>query len=558
MMTARARSRRVSVASQLLVLQSLLLLFVLVAAGVSSVVLAADREDQDTTDSVLRVADAIAGDPWVVEQVVAADPTATLQPYAERLRLASGTDFVVIMDPDRTRFTHPDTTQIGGEFLGNIDAAMAGQPFTETYTGTLGPSVRSVAPIRDAAGTIVALVSVGVTTDAIHTQFVAQLPFLLAGLCVLLLVAFVGAMVVSRRLRRQTSGLDPQGLEELYASHDAVLHSIREGLVVVDDHRVIAVINDEAVRLLGVSGSEAGARIADLALPESLLGLFGSGVSARDEMHLTGDRILVVNQTAATFHGRTYGTVATLRDRTEMDSLTGELDTVRAFAASLHAQAHEASNKLHTVVALVETGRYDAAVEYATSELALSQWLTDRVVGSVEEPVLAALLLGKTSQAAERGVELRITDDTRLPAGVLPVADLITVLGNLVDNAIDAAAEGPLDGVRVVEVAVLPANEDLVIEIGDSGPGLPAAVQESAFTRGWSTKVATVPGGRGLGLALVSQVVRRHGGVIEIDDGPLGGAHFTVRLPMRPGDGDPAAGSDRGGWTAEAAGSRAR
>lgn len=558
MMTVRTRSRRISVASQLLMLQSLLLLFVLVAAGTTSVVLAANREDEDTTDNVVRVADAVASDPWVAQQVVTADPTATLQPYAERLRLASGTNFVVIMDPDRTRFTHTDPTQIGGQFLGTIDPALAGQTFTETYTGTLGPSVRAVAPIRDAAGTIVALVSVGVTTDAIHTQFVAQLPFLLVGLVGLLLIALVGAMVVSRRLRRQTSGLDPKGLEELYASHDAVLHSIREGLLVVDDKRIIAMINDEAVRLLGLPGARAGVPIADLALPETLLNLFGSGVQARDEMHLARDRILVVNQTAATFHGRTYGTVATLRDRTEMESLTGELDTVRAFAESLRSQAHEASNKLHTVVTLVETGRYDAAVDYATSELALSQWLTDRVVGSVEEPVLAALLLGKTSQAAERGVELRITDDTRMPAGVVPVADLITVLGNLIDNALDATAEGPLDGLRVVEVAVLPEDDDLVIEVSDSGPGLPPDMQESAFTRGWSTKVVTTPGGRGLGLALVSQVVRRHRGVIEIDDGPLGGAHFTVRLPMRSPDADPALGSARGERDAEAAGAVVR
>ena len=257
-------------------------------------------------------------------------------------------------------------------------------------------------------------------------------------------------MLVSRRLRRQTSGLDPKGLEELYASHDAVLHSIREGLLVVDDERTIAMINDEAVpaaRGPGRPRPGSGSPTSRCRRPCADL-LRSAGSQARDEMHLADDRVLVVNQTDATFRGRTYGTVATLRDRTEMDSLTGELDTVRAFAESLRSQAHEASNKLHTVVTLVETGRYDAAVEYATSELELSQWLTDRVVEAVEEPVLAALLLGKTSQAAERGVELRITDDTRVPAGAVPVGDLVTILGNLIDNALDATAEGPLDGVR--------------------------------------------------------------------------------------------------------------
>jgi two-component system, CitB family, sensor kinase len=526
------RRRRLSVAGELLTLQILLLVVVLAAAGTASVLMASAREDEAATEAVTRVATEIGSDPWVAQQALTADPTQTLQPFAEQVRRATGTDFVVIMAPDRTRWTHADTSQIGRPFLGTIAPALAGQIFTETFTGTLGPSIRAVAPVRNQAGVTVALVAVGVTTQAIHTQLMEQLPFLIGGFVLLLLIAWAGAALVSRRLRRQTSGLDRDALAQLYASHGAVLHSIREGLLVIDDRRAVSLINDEAMRLLGLGQDVVGTHVDELPLPATLLDLFRTGVDALDEMHLAQDRVLVVNQSTATFHGRTYGTVATLRDRTEMEALTGELDTVRAFAESLRSQAHEASNKLHTMVALVETGRYDTAVEYATRELKLSQRLTDRMVGAVHEPVLAALLLGKTAQAAERGVELTITEDSQAPASAVPVSDLITVVGNLIDNAIDASAEGDLAGRRAVTVALVPEDGDLVIEISDSGPGLPSELRESAFTRGWSTKVVTTPGGRGLGLALVNQVVRRHRGSIEVFAGPQGGAHFSVRLPM--------------------------
>lgn len=526
------KRRRLSVATQLLMLQTLLVLFVVAAAAVTSVALANSREDRDASESVTRVADQLAAQQVIVTAAASADPTALLQPYAEAIRQATGVDFVVVMAPDRTRWTHPDATQIGKPFLGTIEPALAGQSFTETYTGTLGPSVRAVAPVLSASGQVVALVAVGITTAAIHTQFARQLPFLLTALAVLLLVATAGAVLVSRRLRRQTGNLDADALAQLYASHDAVLHSIREGLVVLDPRRRLSVLNDEARRLLGLGDEDIGRPAADLPLPATLRELLIAGLEARDELHLAADRVLVVNQSTAVFANRDYGTVLTLRDRTEMEALTGELDTVRAFAESLRSQAHEAANKLHTVVMLVETGRYEKAVEYATSELALSQRLTDHVLEAVGEPVLAALLLGKTAQAAERGVELSISEDSSVGGLEYATADLITIVGNLIDNAIDATAEGPPENRRNVVVGFWSSDNELLIEVSDSGSGLPPELVHSAFTRGWSTKQVSTPGGRGLGLALVNQVVKRHRGDISVTSTEGAGATFSVRLPV--------------------------
>jgi sensor histidine kinase regulating citrate/malate metabolism len=207
--------------------------------------------------------------------------------------------------------------------------------------------------------------------------------------------------------------------------------------------------------------------------------------------------------------------------------VTGELDLVRGLTESLRSQTHEASNRLHTVVSLIEMGRPEEAVTFATEELHLAQALTDRVVGAVDEPVVAALLLGKTSEAAERGVELALTGE--LPAeSAVPPRDLVTVIGNLVDNALDAVSGEPE---RRIAVHLDGTDTELRISVGDSGPGLSDEDAQHVLERGWTTKATSAgPGGRGVGLALVAQVTRRHGGVVTIGSSPLGGAELVVTL----------------------------
>ena len=242
-----------------------------------------------------------------------------------------------------------------------------------------------------------------------------------------------------------------------------------------------------------------------------------------------------MNQVPARRDGRLLGSVVTLRDHTELRAIAGELDSVRGFAEALRAQAHEAANRLHSVVTLIELGREQDAVRFATTELALTAELSDRLLNTVREPVLAALLLGKTAQARERGVDMSVSEATQVGPLSLDVRDLVTVLGNLVDNAIDAAAVAPQP--RSVEVMLRTDARQLTIQVRDSGPGIELENLQAVFTRGWSTKQATGPHGRGLGLALVRQVVNRHGGTIEVRTDA--GAVFEVRLPMSVAEADP-------------------
>ncbi|MFD7610833.1 ATP-binding protein [Streptomyces sp. NPDC059828] len=571
------RPRPRSLAGQLFAMQVVLVAAVVAGCAVFAYLTDRDQAEETARRQTVATATAVADSPSVVATALtAAARTATtgtagsgrtadgapgayngvartsaaLQPYAERVRRDSGVDFVVIMAPNGTRWTHPEPQQIGRTYIGHTDEALRGRTFSETHEGVLGLSVRTVTPVRD-GGRIVALVSAGITIDRISAQVRQQLTALLGMAGAALLLGGAGTYVVNARLRRHTHGMNAAELSRLHDYHEATLHALREGLLMLDGQRRIALINDGARELLGLGPGAVGRGPAELGLPPGLTGALLADEARVDELHMTVDRVLVVS-TQPVVGGERRGTVVTLRDHTELQSLTGELDSERGFTQALRAQAHEAANRLHTVVSLIELDRADEAVRFATAELELAQALTDRVVSAVGEPVLAALLLGKAAQANESGVELVLTEDSRIDDGVLPPwlppRDLVTILGNLIDNAVEAAstAPDPPDGEAEpgprtsastsarsrVTVSARADGDELVLCVGDSGPGVRSADVDAVFERGWSTRGP----GRGLGLALVRQAAHRGRGTVEIARGPDGGARFTVRLPLRAGE----------------------
>ncbi|GAA2343296.1 sensor histidine kinase [Streptomyces cuspidosporus] len=533
-----------SLAGQLFAMQVVLVAAVVAGCAIFSYVSGRSQAEESARRQATAAATAVADSPAVAEAVRSDDPSARLQPYAERVRRDTGVAFVTIMNPRGIRWTHPDPDRIGEKFLGNTGPALRGHIFDETYTGTLGASVRVVAPVRDAraGGRITALVSAGITVDTISAQVRRQMLALLVVAFAALTIGGIGTYVINARLRRHTHGMNATELSRMHDYHQAALHAVREGLLMLDGRRRIALINDAGRELLGLSGDSVGRYVADLGLPPPLTGALLAAEPRVDELHLTAERVVVVN-TSPVSSGEQRGTVVTLRDHTELQALSGELDSVRGFTEALRSQAHEAANRLHTVVSLIELGRAEEAVDFATAELELAQVLTDQVVGAVAEPVLAALLLGKAAQANERGVELVLAPDSRIDDGLLPpglpARDLVTILGNLIDNATDAAAEGAGRGAARsarVTVTARAAGGELTLCVRDTGAGLDPAAVEDAFGRGWSTKSP----GRGLGLALVRQAVSRNGGTIEVSRAADGGAEFTVRLPLA----DPAEGDD--------------
>ena len=520
------RGRRASsVARQILVLQLLVVLIVVLSALALAYIDARSDQRRQAGEAALAVATTIADSPQILAALATPDPSAQLQPWAERIRRDTGTDFVVVMSPDGVRYTHPDPKQIGGHYLGSIAEAQRGESHIEQFTGTLGPSVRAIVPVRDGS-TIVALVAVGITTAAIERSLSPSLITIAIAAGVVLAAGAVGAWAISRRLNRQTHGLGKREITRMFEYYDAVLHAVREGLVLLDPAGRVQLVNDEGRELLGLELGVVGQPVGELKLPEPLVtSVLGEGV-VTDEIHLVGPRMLVVNKTPAIWSGRVVGSVITLRDHTDLQAISGELDSAIGLADTLRSQNHEAANRLHTVVSLIEMGRPDDAVEFATKELEVAQRLTDRVVTAVDEPVLAAVLLGKSAQAQERGIDFTVDADSRVSDLAIEPSAVVTMVGNLVDNAMDAAAE--TEPPHRVAIRVVADRERFRLTVDDNGPGLSPAEAEQAFRRGWSTKGTTGGLGRGIGLALVVQAVRSHHGTISVDRGPLGGARFEI------------------------------
>ena len=491
---------------------------------------AEDDTYAETGQRMLAVAGTVAAS-GTVRSAVAASDSAVLQDYASDVMDRVGVDFVTIMDTDRTRLTHRNPEQIGKPYIGSVDQALAGGSFTETYTGTLGPSVRAITPIRDDAGNVVALVAAGITVDRVGIARDARLPELFAIDALALGVGAVASYLLSRYLRRVTQDLGPGELAHMFAFYDSALHSVRDGLLLHNNSGRLVLYNDEAATLLGLPPAGNGPQeLPDL--PGPLARLLASGRDAREEIHLTGERVLVVNQSAAVSagqHRRRFGTVTTLRDHTDVESLTGELASMRTLADALSAQAHEHANRVHTLVSLIELGRADEAVRFATADLEQSQHLNDEVLAAVEEPAVTALLMGKAAQARERGIELDIDVEQscgRFTGGGLEPVELVTIIGNLLDNAFDAAS-------GAVELRLDTCGGRMLIEVQDDGGGVDPEVLEHIFEQGFSTKETPEGGtvcGRGIGLALVRQAVNRLGGSIAVLPGP--GACFTVELPV--------------------------
>jgi sensor histidine kinase regulating citrate/malate metabolism len=494
-----------SLATQAIALQILVIAVVVLVGSALALFDARNDGDAAARQQVLGIATALADSPSTAAAIESGTATVTLQPVTEAVRKNTDIAFITIMAPDRTRFTHTDPTQIGGKYIGTIEPALQGHTFTEVYTGTLGPSIRAVAPVRDQSGRVVGLVSAGILQQSLAERWRSQVPIIAAVSLGALVIALVGVWAIRRRLLRQTHGLRPDELRVMYEHHDAILHSVSEGLIVIDRNGV-ALVNDEARRLLSLPPGP----VERSDLPEFL---HTSNPGARDEVHVTHDRVLVVNRSRVS---DSDSEVVTIRDRTELQGALGELSSLKVLTDTLRSQAHEAANKLHTIVTMVEMGRADEAVKFATHELELSQQLVDRLSSAVAEPALVALLLGKTAQADERGIELTVTEETHLPADAdevpLTGQEMVTVLGNLIDNAMDACdRDDPW-----VEVTVSQDNGTLLMRVADSGTGMDANTFEKAMQRGYSTKGAD-PEQHGLGLALVAQVVKRHNGTLTAD-----------------------------------------
>jgi two-component system CitB family sensor kinase len=482
--------------------------------------------DDQAMRRALAIAQTTAEQPQIAKDLQTTPYSADgpVQKEAERIRKATKAEYVVIMNKDGVRWSHTDPEEIGGKVSTDPARALAGEEVMEIDEGTLGRSARGKVPLRDSDGTIIGAVSVGIAYDSVRARLIHAIPGLLAYAGGALAVGALAAWLISRRVQRQTRDLAFSDISALLAEREAMLHGIREGVVALDRAGRVRLLNDEAQRLLGI-GDEAVGRSPDEALGAGRTAdVLAGRVTGTDLLTVRGQRVLIANR-MPTDDG---GAVATLRDRTELEQLGRELDSTRGLIDALRAQDHEHANRMHTLLGLLELEMYDDAVDFVGEVVGDHRATAEQVTEKIQDPLLAALLVGKATVAAERGVALWVSDRTRLPDRLIDPRGLVTVVGNLVDNALDAVA-GTLHA--RVEIELRAEGRTAVLRVRDTGPGIPAEQRELVFADGWSTKKQPAHRKRGIGLSLVRRLAERQGGTASVGEAHGGGAEFTVVLP---------------------------
>ncbi|MFF4627150.1 sensor histidine kinase [Streptomyces griseorubiginosus] len=531
-MSRTAPARRLRLGLPRRVFSQVLLMQLAIAAGVAVLATGlflaplSNQLDDQAMRRALAIAQTTAAEPQIAEQVKDTPPlpSGPVQKEAERIRRATGAEYVVVMDWRGVRWSHPTRSEVGRTVSTDPGQALAGKEIMQIDSGTLGRTARGKVPLYDTHGKIVGAVSVGIAYDSVRARLIHAIPGLFAYAGGALAVGALAAWLISRRVQRQTRDLAFSDISGLLAEREAMLHGIREGVVALDRAGRIRLLNDEARRLLGI-GDEAVGRSPDEALGDGRTAdVLAGRVTGTDLVTVRGQRVLVANR-MPTDDG---GAVATLRDRTELEQLGRELDSTHGLIDALRAQDHEHANRMHTLLGLLELEMYEDAVEFVGEVVGDHRATAEQVTEKIEDPRLAALLVGKATVAAERGVALWVSDRTRLPDRLVDPSGLVTIVGNLVDNALDAAAGAPH---ARVEVELRAEGRTAVLRVRDTGPGIPVEQRELVFTEGWSTKEPPAHRGRGLGLSLVRKLAERQGGSATVGDAGGGGAEFTVVLP---------------------------
>jgi two-component system, CitB family, sensor kinase len=495
-----------------------------------------DALKNETGTKALNIAQIIADLPEVKRAFHTEDPSVILQPLAEHYREMSDAEYVVIGNTEEVRYSHPKEDRIGKKMVGgDNEAVLRGESIVSSSVGSLGPSLRGKTPVFDDAGNVIGIVSVGFLNKEIAKDMSSYHYRMIRMSIVLLSIGIIGAVLIAYKVKRSLFGYEPERIAHLYEEKQAILESVREGIIAVNKHGIITLANSNALRMLQIGQQEKieGKFILKVLPHSHLIEVVRTGKKQYDEEMLLHNEIVIVNRFPIyDTQKQIIGAVASFRYKSEINRLSRALSNIKKYAEGLRAQTHEYSNKLHTISGLIQLKSYQEAIEYITKESDVTQNIVHFLMKAIPDPMLAGLLIGKLNQASELKVQLVINEDSTFQDVPSEISrdDLITIIGNIIDNAIESVLENDEDK-RLVEVFFTDLGNDLIIEIDDNGNGIPKELEESVFEIGFSTKKKR--GNSGFGLPLVKQAVMKLDGYITYSQSHLKGANFTIVIPKK-------------------------
>ncbi len=519
---------RISLAAQYLVLQLLIIAVVLTGVVVVSTTQATNNFEQEEGRRSLAAAESLAANPLMRVLLPGAEPEmgSALPAMAESVRSTSGLQFVTVANPQGDVITSSFPDEVGTSILHQQSQVVEGRGWTGDIWRNGNHVLIAQVPVLDDEGKMVGIVSAGQKYPSTQAVIREIAPSALFTLLVSVLLGTVGSVLLSRRVKHQTRGMEPREISELFEHREALLHGVKEGIVSISPDQRVMLANDIAIALLQLPSDCVGQTLEQLKVAPQVTRALTTKQNHPDRQFLVAEKVLVFNRMPVAVAGRDLGSVTTFRDRTELTLLEQELGDSKATSDMLRAQTHEFANQLHAISGLIQLGEYDEVVGFIDGVSFSRSKLFEDVAARINEPTIAALLIAKASVATERGIKLNVAENSHLGRNDEQLArDLTTVIGNLVDNAMDAVAEvtQPQIGLRIEE-----SETHVIVQVSDNGSGIDDAAINEIFTQGFSTKDTTVSGGRGFGLALTRLVCRRRAGDVQAINAD--GAQFTATL----------------------------
>ena len=455
-----------------------------------------------------------------------------IQLYAESVRKATGARFVVVGDHEGRRYSHPVPERIGKLMVGgdNPRALERGEAYVSKAVGTLGPSMRGKVPIFANSGKVIGVVSVGYLQETVESVTEGYLQRVLLWVFGLFLFGGIGTWLIARNVKQSIFGLEPVEIARLFRERNAILDSIREGVVAINDKGQVTMLDHEAAKILKIPPESGIGTSIESILPQTrMLEVLKSGEEQFDQEMIIGGIEVIVNRVPIWQNDRVAGVVSSFRRKDEIDRMAQELTQIQEYSEVLRTQTHEYSNKLHTLAGLIQLGSHQEALDLIGRETSGYQELLGTLAETVPEPLLSAIILGKYNRAQELRINFQLDPESRMidiPKKINR-EKIVTILGNLLENALEAAQENT-SGKRTVQLSMTDFGNDLIFEVEDSGPGIEDESVDLSLQHGFTTKSGT---GRGIGLSLVHENLKYLGGHLTVVRSSLGGMRFTIYIP---------------------------
>ncbi|MGD6775142.1 MULTISPECIES: ATP-binding protein [Bacillaceae] len=485
----------------------------------------------NTGKRALQIAKTISYMPEVQEAMGSENPSTTLQPLTLKIQQEIDAQFVVIGNNQGLRYTHPDFDKIGKQMVGgdNIRALEDGKAYISEATGSLGLSIRGKAPIVSEDGMVIGVVSVGFLMENLKSRMEEKLAEISLIALLAINIGVLGGYLLARNIRKDILDLEPHEIASLYRERNAILESVKEGIIAVDSNGNITMVNPSALDILDLREEELlHKQITDIVPDTDIMEVARTGHAQENKEIYLSDKDIIVNRIPIKEKETVVGVVSSFRDKTDMKKLLHTLAEVKKYSEELRAQTHEFTNKLYVISGMLELGKFQEALDWIQKEYRINQAQNDIIFEKIKDEKLQAILLGKLAVASERKKLLQLDEESSvqvLPSNI-KFSSLVAIIGNLLDNALDAVEEKE-DG--MVSFSAIDYGNDLILEISDNGPGFPVGTIDLIFRKGYTTKQADQP--RGFGLAIVKKEVEQLEGTVEVQRTPVNTTVFTVYLP---------------------------